>query len=220
MSNNIQNAVHYMGERYIGCGAREGEIIIDGVPGNDLGAYLDGANITVYGNTQDATGNTMNNGVMTIYGNTGDALGYSMRGGEIYVRGNAGYRAGIHMKASIGKVPTLVIGGHTGSFLGEYQAGGNIIVLGLDTDGIPVGDFCGTGQHGGRIFLRTDKLPDDLPVQVISRVATEEDMNSIMPFIDNFCEKFEVDKAEVLKKSFYVLIPNSKNPYKQLYCYN
>lgn len=54
-----------------------------------------------------------------------------MRGGEIYVRGNAGYRAGIHMKAYRDKRPVMVIGGRTGSFLGEYQAGGYIIVLGL-----------------------------------------------------------------------------------------
>ncbi len=216
----MKNAVKYMGERYVGCGAREGEIVIEGVPGNDLGAYLDGADITVYGNAQDATGNTMNNGTITIYGNTGDTVGYSMRGGAIYVRGNAGYRAGIHMKASIDKVPTLVIGGHCGSFLGEYQAGGNIIVLGLDSDGIPVGDFCGTGQHGGRIYLRTDRLPDDLPAQVIARKASAEDMREIMPFIDTFCEKFGAEKEKVMSKSFFVLVPNSKNPYKQLYCYN
>ncbi len=216
----MKNAVKYMGERYVGCGAREGEIIIEGVPGNDLGAYLDGAHITVYGNAQDATGNTMNDGTITIYGNTGDTVGYSMRGGAIYVRGNAGYRAGIHMKASIDKVPTLVIGGHCGSFLGEYQAGGNIIVLGLDSEGIPVGDFCGTGQHGGKIFLRTEKLPDDLPAQVIARQASEEDLSGIMPFIDTFCEKFGVEKDKVISKNFFVLVPNSKNPYKQLYCYN
>mgnify|MGYP002508363490 CR=1 FL=1 len=44
---------------------------------------------------------------------------------------NAGYRAGIHMKAYKDKVPVMVIGGTAGSFLGEYQAGGVIVVLGL-----------------------------------------------------------------------------------------
>lgn len=35
------------------------------------------------------------------------------------------------MKAYEEKVPVMVIGGSVGSFLGEYQAGGRIIVLGL-----------------------------------------------------------------------------------------
>ena len=70
-----------------------------------------------------------------IHGNIGDAAGYAMRGGKIYVKGNAGYRAGIHMKAYKEKIPVMIIGGHTGSFLGEYQAGGIIIVLGLNTVG-------------------------------------------------------------------------------------
>jgi glutamate synthase domain-containing protein 3 len=34
------------------------------------------------------------------------------------------------MKAYQDKIPILVIGGTAGSFLGEYQAGGLIIVLG------------------------------------------------------------------------------------------
>ena len=212
----MKDAKQCMGERYIGCGADKGEIIIEGVPGNDLGAYLDGADITVYGNAQDATGNTMNNGSITIHGSTGDTVGYSMRGGAIYIRDNAGYRAGIHMKASNDKVPGLVIGGRCGSFLGEYQAGGYIVVLGLNCDGTPVGDFCGTGMHGGKIFLRTETLPVDLPTQVVTRKATEEDLAEIMPYIDTYCEKFGTDKARILSKNFYILIPNSKNPYKQL----
>mgnify|MGYP002508793462 CR=1 FL=1 len=57
--------------------------------------------------------------------------GYAMRGGKIFVKGNAGYRAGIHMKAYEEKKPVMVIGGTAGSFLGEYQAGGVIVVLGL-----------------------------------------------------------------------------------------
>ncbi len=217
----MNNAVQVMGERYVGCGADAGEIIIEGIPGNDLGAYLDGADITVFGNAQDATGNTMNNGSITIHGSTGDTVGYSMRGGAIYVRDNAGYRAGIHMKASIGKVPALVIGGQCGSFLGEYQAGGYIIVLGLNCDGIPVGNFCGTGMHGGKIFLRTERLPDDLPPQVVAQKAVDyAELDEIMPYIDSYCAKFGVDKAKVMSKPFYILTPNSKNPYKQLYCYN
>ena len=90
-----------------------------------------------------------------------------MRGGKILVRGNVGYRCGIHMKAYGENKPAIVIGGRAGSFLGEYQAGGTLVVLGLHTDGRPiVGNFCGTGMHGGEIYLRCDKLPSALPAQV------------------------------------------------------
>jgi glutamate synthase domain-containing protein 3 len=210
-----------MGERYIGCGSTGERIVLNGVPGNALGAYLNGSDIIVYGNAQDATGDTMNDGSITIYGSTGDAAGYAMRGGVIYIRDNVGYRAGIHMKAYREKLPVLVIGGHCGSFLGEYQAGGLIIVLGLDCNGkAPVDNFCGTGIHGGRIYLRCECLPDDLPEQVSCCPAGDEDMTLIMPYIESYCEKFDVPKENILKTGFYVLTPNTKNPYNQLYVYN
>ena len=149
-----------LGVRYIACGDKENEYIIEGTPGNALAAYLDGGKVTVYGNAQDATGDTMNNGQITIHGSTGDAVGYAMRGGQIYVKNDAGYRAGIHMKQYEDKLPVLVIGGTVGSFLGEYQAGGIIIVLGIGHEEKSVaGNFCATGMHGGLIFLRTKNLP-------------------------------------------------------------
>lgn len=207
-----------LGERYLGCAMGNKILELDGVPGNDLGAYLDGGEIIVHGNAQDATGDTMNYGTITIHGHSGDALGYSMRGGEIYVKDYCGYRAGIHMKASLTQSPTLVIGSYSGSFLGEYQAGGTIIVMGIGCEGSPiVGDFCGTGMHGGRIFLRTDCLPADLPAQIISRDADEEDKASIRPYVERYCASFGGNPDELLSAHFYVLLPNSKSPYRQLY---
>ena len=124
-----------LGERFIGAGLGGKTLDVHGIPGNALGAYLDGATIRVFGNAQDAVGDTMNAGRVIIHGSVGDACGYAMRGGEIYVQGNAGYRAGVHMKAYGDTCPVMVIGGHAGSFLGEYQAGGLIIVLGLEAAG-------------------------------------------------------------------------------------
>lgn len=148
-----------MGQRFIASGMSGKKIKINGIPGNALGAYLDGSEIEVMGNVQDAVGDTMNFGTIAIHGSAGDAVGYAMRGGEIYVRDNAGYRAGIHMKAYADRFPVIVIGGKCGSFLGEYQAGGLIIVLGngVDDDEL-IGHFCGTGMHGGRIFLRCREI--------------------------------------------------------------
>ena len=171
-----------IGQRYIGAGAGSGEIAVHQVPGNALGAYLDGASIQVYCNAQDATGDTMNDGEIVIHGSSGDATGYAMRGGAIYIEKDAGYRCGIHMKEYGAKVPSIVIGGRCGSFLGEYQAGGVILVLGIGwEDRSPVGNFCGTGMHGGRIYLRTTHLPPDLPAQVAASEAGEEDLRRIEP---------------------------------------
>lgn len=210
-----------MGQRYIGSGMEKKKVVINGVPGNALGAYLNGGSITVNGNAQDATGDTMNDGEIVIYGSSGDATGYGMRGGKILVKGNAGYRAGIHMKAYKTQQPLVMIGGVAGSFLGEYQAGGTIIVLGLNSGKkVVVGSGCGTGMHGGRMYLRCDELPADLPVQVIAEKATDEDMSKIEGYLDDFCAHFSVSKEEILSKQFYVLTPNTKNPYKALYTQN
>lgn len=213
----IENCI---GQRYIGCGVSNREISVVGTPGNARGAYLDGGTIRLKGNAQDATGDTMNDGEILIDGNSGDAAGYAMRGGKIMIKGNAGYRAGIHMKAYEDKGPVLVIGGKAGSFLGEYQAGGIIVVLGLGSDKTPVGNFCGTGMHGGKIFIRCKRLPHDLPPQVKAKRASEEDLKEIGGILAEFCKEFSVDPEELKNEHFYLLTPDSANPYKQLYVTN
>ncbi|MFR2804914.1 MAG: glutamate synthase [Faecalispora jeddahensis] len=207
-----------LGQRFIGSGMGQRKLTINGTPGNALGAYLNGADIEVNGNAQDATGDTMNNGSIVIHGNCGDATGYGMRGGEIYIKGNVGFRAGIHMKAYQENSPVMVVGGKAGSFLGEYQAGGTIIVLGLnEEEQAPVGAQCCTGMHGGCIFLRCDSLPEDLPAQVVSRKATKYDLEHIDGYLKSFCEHFSVEKEQILEKPFYVLEPNTNNPYRSIY---
>ena len=198
----------------------EKKIVIDGVPGNALGAYLNGAEITVNGNAQDAVGDTMNDGMIVIKGNIGDAAGYAMRGGKIYVKGNAGYRAGIHMKEYKEKVPLMIIGGTTGSFLGEYQAGGVIIVLNLEDKDKIVSNFSCTGMHGGKVFLKGDCKNIAFPSQVTARSASKEDLKELKTHIREYCKIFEIDIDEVLKSPFTVVTPDSKNPYKQMYVAN
>lgn len=208
------------GQRYIGCGTKDKKITINGVPGNALGALMDGSTIVVENNAQDATGDTMNDGTIFINGNCGDAAGYAMRGGAIYIKGSAGYRTGIHMKAYKEKQPVIVIGERAGSFLGEYLAGGLIIVLGIGQGGRPpVGYFCGTGMHGGKICLACETLPPDLPPQVTSRDASKDDISQISKAIEPFCQAFALDKETLLQQHFFVLGPNSSAPYKQLYTY-
>ena len=207
------------GQRFIGTKFSGAKITINGTPGNALGAYLDGGIIEVNGNAQDAVGDTMNDGKIIIHGSAGDALGYAMRGGTIYARGNVGYRAGIHMKEYQDKKPVIVIGGGAGSFLGEYLAGGLIIVLGIGLEGIPLKNFTGTGMHGGKIIVRTKRLPESLPLQVSSTPAEDEDIQEVEPYILEFSSLFGI-AVELKKEDFFVLKPNAKNPYKKLYTAN
>lgn len=209
-----------LGQRYVGAGTSEKEILISGTPGNALGAYLNGSKIIVHGNAQDAIGDTMNEGAIIVHGSCGDTTGYAMRSGEIYVEKNAGYRVGIHMKSYKEQYPIIVIGGKVGDFLGEYQAGGIIIVLGIGIEGCPVGSFCGTGMHGGEMFIRSEEAPKGLPAQVCCTEATAEEKEQIRRYIDRFVKHFGNNTDELLSSKFHKLIPNSANPYKQLYVNN
>ena len=209
------------GQRFIAAGMSDVDLTIRGIPGNALGAYLNGGTVTVASNAQDAVGDTMNAGSIVIHGNVGDAAGYAMRGGRIFVQGNAGYRAGIHMKAYRDKVPVMVIGGRAGSFLGEYQAGGLIAVLGLTASGEKiVGDFPSTGMHGGKMFLRSACRDMVFPEQVTARPAEQADLDEIRPHVAAFCALFGYDADAVMAAPFTVVTPDSQNPYKRMYVAN
>ena len=213
--------INCCGQRFIAAGMSDKNITISGVPGNALGAYLNGASITVNANAQDAVGDTMNEGKIVIHGNIGDAAGYAMRGGRIFVKGNAGYRAGIHMKQYKDKVPVLVIGGRAGSFLGEYQAGGVIVVLGLHTDGKKiVHNFPCAGMHGGKIFLRGSCEDIEFPHQVTAKAAEPAELAEIQEYVSEFCREFGCNYEEIMASPFTVVTPDSKNPYKQMYVAN
>lgn len=209
-----------VGQRFIASGAPKVDITINGTPGNALASYLNGATITVNGNVQDAVGDTMNEGKLIVHGNAGDALGYAMRGGEIYIKGYSGYRTGIHMKQYKEKRPVIVVGDTSGCFLGEYLAGGMIIVLNLNNSDVPVGDFSGTGMHGGKIFVRANEIKAILPKQVAVTKASPEELEEIRPYVKNYSDYYEADFESIMKDEFLVLKPNAKNPYKKLYVAN
>ena len=219
-SNDDVEIVNCLGQRFIGAGLSNKSLTIKGTPGNALGAYLNGANIEIYGNVQDAVGDTMNDGEIIVHGSIGDAAGYAMRGGKIFVKGNAGYRAGIHMKAYKEKIPVLVIGGTTGSFLGEYQAGGIIIVLGIDSKKNIVGNFPCTGMHGGKMLLRSTCDKISFPKNVNTKPASKEDLDEVVTYIKEFCKCFDYDENEILNEKWTVVSPDSNNPYKQMYVQN
>ena len=208
-----------LGERYIGCGMREGVLHVEGTPGNALACYLDGGTILVDGNAQDAVADTMNAGLLAVRGSAGDALAYGMRGGCVYILGDAGYRAGVHMKAYEENRSTLVVGGRTGSFLGEYLAGGLIVVLGLGYEGEDVtGFFCGNGMYAGTIYLRTAKAPVNLSDKLVLRHVDEKEREAVLrPVIAPFAATFSLDVEECLSGDFIAIEADKSKTYSQLY---
>lgn len=209
------------GQRYIAAGLKNKiKIVINGTAGNDLGIFMDGTILEVNGNCQDAIGNTMNSGKIIVYGNAGDIVGYGMRGGEVYIKGDVGYRCGIHMKAYKDNFPVIVIGGEAKDFLGEYMAGGLVIVLGLGKDQLPVGDFVATGMHGGKIFIRTQEIDQNLLGKEVKVVNLDkEDYKLLEKYVHNFCLYFGFDTKDILKSKFAKLFPFSHRPYGRLYAY-
>lgn len=210
------------GHRYIGDGiCRDVKIDISGIPGNDLGMFMDGPIITVHGNGQDGVGNTMTSGEIAIDGFVGDVLAHSLRGGKIYVRGNAGYRCAIHMKEYAEPVPAVVIGGSAGAYAGEYMAGGVLIILGLDRDeGKPLtGRYLGTGMHGGVIYLRGDVDDRSMGAEISRVEMNDKDNDRLTQHVSRFAEHFGMDAKKILDAKFTKFLATSSRPYGKLYVY-
>lgn len=212
------------GQRYIGTNLKQPvKVEVFGTPGNDLGAFMDGPAIEVFGNAQDGCGNTMNSGAIIVHGSAGDITGFSARGGEIYIKGDVGYRVGIHMKEYKGMRPTLVIGGTAQDFLGEYMAGGVLIVLGLDPrvrgDGHHKANFIGTGMHGGVIYMRGRVEDYQLGKEVSQLEVDGSDMEIIETYVSRFAGYFGYSMSMILSEEFTKLLPLSHRPYGRLYAY-
>ena len=209
------------GQYYICDGIKDDEakVIIEGIPGNDLGAFMDGPTIIVKSNGQDNIGNTMSGGKILINGFAGDVLGYGMRGGKIFIKEDVGYRVGIHMKGYKHLNPVIVIGGKAGNFLGEYMAGGIIILLGLNAkDSEPiVGDYLGTGMHGGTIYIRGNVDISLCGKEVTIETIENNDKKILEKYISEFCEDFNIDINKVFSKEFIKVFPKSSRPYETLY---
>lgn len=202
-------------QRYLGCGMQAGKtLLIHGVPGNDMACYMDGGEIEVFGNAQDQIGNTMNDGLVIVHGRCGDAAGYGMRGGKIFVRDGCGWRVGIHMKQFEDKRPAIVIGGDAGSFLGEYMAGGVIVLLGKP------GRYLATGMHGGVIYLRHELALEEVPKGLVQGAVDDADKAIVRSLLIEYNAHFSDDLGygvDTSGEGFFRLRPASSRPYASMY---
>jgi len=208
------------GQRYIGTNLNQVmDIEVNGTPGNDLGAFMNGPRIVVHGNAQDGCGNTMNEGEIIVHGHAGDVTGLAARGGKIFVRDDVGYRVGIHMKEYQEKKPVLVVGGTAQDFLGEYMAGGVLVVLGLTLQRGEAhrAGFIGTGMHGGVIYLRGSVAPHQLGKEVGVADLTAADREILKTHVTTYCGYFGGNAETILRHRFIKLFPLSLRPYGRLY---
>ena len=207
------------GHRFIGNGLRGTDVrlIINGVPGGDLGMFMSGPTCIVHANAEHAPGNTMDAGTIYIHGNAGDAVAHSMRGGEVYVKGDIGYRGGIHMKEYRDKKPVLVVGGHARAFLGEYMAGGILIVLGIG-ETCPVDERgIGTGIHGGEIYIRGDVPERHLGIGAKKKPFGADERKRIRPYIENYCREFGITDSSLFEDEYVRIGPASARPFAGKY---
>jgi len=208
-----------LGQRFIADGLRGDAVTItvNGVPGGDLGMFMSGPTLIVHGNADHAPGNTMDRGCIVIHGSAGDAVAHSMRGGRVYVRDDIGYRGGIHMKQYMDKRPVLVVGGSARAFVGEYMAGGLLVVLGLS--GVPPLSERGVGSgiHGGEIYVRGNVPDNILGVGAKQNPATDEEKHKIAPVIKDFASKFTLNPAPLLASDYTRIVPASARPFANKY---
>jgi glutamate synthase domain-containing protein 3 len=208
-----------LGQRFIGDGLRGNvKITINGVPGGDLGMFMSGPVCIIHGNAEHAPGNTMDSGMLVIHGSAGDAVAHGMRGGKVFIKNNIGYRGGIHMKQyEVEKRPMLVIGGTAHSFLGEYMAGGLVLVLGMGKEKAITDRGIGSGIHGGEIIIRGEVDDYLLGVGAKKFKFDENDLERIAPVIKSFCECFGLDPAEFLDTNYTKIGPASSRPFASKY---
>lgn len=232
LNNKIRDAVesgadridldNVNGQYFIGDGINKPvTITINGVPGNDLGAFMNGATIIVNENAQDNIGNTMNAGKVIVHGHAGDVLGYGMRGGSLHILKDVGYRVGIHMKSYNENRPVLIAGGKAGDFFGEYMAGGVLILLDMKSDTpekAKHGFSLGTGMHGGVIYIRGEADESRLAREVGVFDLTEEDKIELEKYLTEYCKDFGLDIKTVMSEKFVKILPKSKRPYGNMYC--
>jgi glutamate synthase domain-containing protein 3 len=208
------------GQRYIGTDLKNKiKIDIYGTPGNDLAAFMDGPFIEVHGNAQDCTGNTMNDGEIVVHGRAGDITGYGMRGGKMFIRDDVGYRVGIHMKEYMNKKPYMVVGGTGQDFLGEYMAGGVLVILGLNLkkNEKHKARFVGTGMHAGIIYVRGEMTNLGKEVKIMD--VNEKDLDQIKDLVGEYCNHFNADFEKIMSGKFMKIVPYSSRPYGRIYAY-
>lgn len=223
--------INVMSHRFIGISfPRAGKIVrLYGVVGNVLANLNENNEFYVYGNVADDCCDTMHGGKVVIFGDARDVLGQALQGGKVFVKGNAGNRVGIQMREYQNKRPYLLIGGRVDDYLGEYMAGGVIVVFN-NTKSSPTGNYVGSGMVGGRIYVRGRLDPGRLGLQpnkvevikllkalMLDNLITEKEMDELrdLPYIE-LMDKLQGDAKRFAKKMFEEKVGIPTYEYREL----
>jgi glutamate synthase domain-containing protein 3 len=117
------------------------------------------------------------------------------------------------------KKPIMVVGGTGQDFLGEYMAGGILLVLGLT---LKEGEhhrarYVGTGMHAGIMYIRGEVT--NLGKEVKAMEVNKTDLKSIEALVKEYCSYFNADATKIMQGKFTKLVPYSHRPYGRIYAY-
>jgi hypothetical protein len=113
------------------------DVTIDvyGIPGEYLGAFMQGGTIRVHGNSQNFTAMCMHHGTLQVFGNAGKVCGYASKGGKVFILGNINDRAWTNsVNDSRGQNLQVHILGSASKYAGESLMGGDFFFGGLYFD--------------------------------------------------------------------------------------
>ncbi|HAX98007.1 MAG TPA: hypothetical protein DCY12_03745, partial [Candidatus Atribacteria bacterium] len=117
--------------------------------------------------------------------------------------------------------PVIIIGGSSQDFLGEYMAGGLIVVLGLgyDSSCSPVGKFIASGMHGGKLFIRGRFQPEQAGLGIGIEQPTPEDYDEITFYLNEFSQDLDLEIPDFKRDDFVKVFPTTTRPYGRVYAY-
>jgi glutamate synthase domain-containing protein 3 len=93
----------------------------------------------------------------------------------------------VYLCVAVATRSVLVIGGTAQDFLGEYIAGGIIILLGLDL---------GTGMHGGTMYIRGEIQSDQPSRQVEEKQIEDQDYHLLYNYVSQYSDHFRDRKHQ------------------------
>jgi glutamate synthase domain-containing protein 3 len=119
------------------------------------------------------------------------------------------------MKAFGEQKPTVIIGGRAGDYLGEYMAGGTILVLGngVPEGESPVGTFVGAGIHGGCIYVRGPVTEHQLGTGAAVKPLDDEDKAVLEELMADYEHSFGVSLGREWER-FNKVAPLSSRPFR------
>ena len=128
------------GQRLISTATMKGncegvKIDVYGIPGEYLGAFMQGGTLRVHGNSQNFTGMCMHHGTLQVFGNAGKVCGYASKGGKVFILGDINDRAWTN-SVDDGRCEKLQVHilGSASKYAGESLMGGDFFFGGLYFD--------------------------------------------------------------------------------------